>query len=201
MGSDGARRAISICSTHPRKISRARRPATGKMSTSFVYTRAERQPAASHEWRSAGFFHPQTSPLAAGSCNNRRADTPPVSACGDPLRPPRSSPWRGGFSISETDRRPHIVAGHDAFSERFGARYARPDQHRRHSSAAQCAILAMPEITIRTRIHNVPTLCPHRRVTATLNGRIRAVVDCYTTCRNPRPPASLRHNRYRGGRA
>jgi hypothetical protein len=25
---------------------------------------------------------------------------PPVSACGDPLRPPRSSPWRGGLSIT-----------------------------------------------------------------------------------------------------
>ena len=38
------------------------------------------------------------SPLAqpTNSCNNRSADTPPVSACGDPLRPPRSSPWRGG---------------------------------------------------------------------------------------------------------
>jgi hypothetical protein len=33
------------------------------------------------------------------------ADTPPVSACGDPLRPPRSSPWRGGLSISVAFRR------------------------------------------------------------------------------------------------
>src|ERR1700716_456153 len=36
------------------------------------------------------------------ACHNSVADTPPVSACGDPLQPPRSSPWRGGSPRLET---------------------------------------------------------------------------------------------------
>src|SRR5204863_8389335 len=46
------------------------------------------------------FFPAYPLPPSPSSCNNQLADTPPVSACGDPLRPPRSSPWRGGLSAS-----------------------------------------------------------------------------------------------------
>ncbi|GAB2656178.1 hypothetical protein GCM10027271_13370 [Saccharopolyspora gloriosae] len=43
-------------------------------------------------------------PKMGKPCHNREADPPPVSDCGDPLRPPRSSPWRGGPPLSGVPR-------------------------------------------------------------------------------------------------
>jgi hypothetical protein len=66
-------------------------------------------------------------------CNNRVADIPPVSTCGDPLRPPRSSPWRGGLRRSQVIR---SIGVRPPQSNRYGVRVAlgRPKNARQQQS-------------------------------------------------------------------